>query len=63
MQFVQSDLTIIGAHTSSPVIYWKGQQVPFVSELKVVGGTVTITVPEDQLLAEMKSAGIKIIRS
>lgn len=31
MQTVQTDLTILGAHTPTPAIYWKGQQVTNVS--------------------------------
>ncbi|MCG3177624.1 MAG: hypothetical protein MOGMAGMI_02598 [Candidatus Omnitrophica bacterium] len=62
MQTVQTDLTILGAHTPTPAIYWKGQQVTNVSGLKVLDGKVTITVPEDPLLAEMQAAGIIVRR-
>jgi len=63
METVQTDLTIIGAHTESPMIYWKGQQVPNIVGLKVLNGIVTLTVPEDPVLAEMMAAGIKIVRA
>lgn len=63
MQTVQTDLVITGAHTPDPMIYWKGQQVSPVAAIKVINGVVTLTVPEDPLLAEMMAAGIKIVRA
>ena len=63
MQTVQSDLTIFGAHTTAPMVYWKGSQVSPVTALKVVNGVVTLTVPEDPVLAEMVAAGFKIVRA
>ena len=63
MNTVQTDLTITGAHTPIPVIYWKGQQVSPITALKVVNGVVTLTIPEDPKLAEMLAAGIKIVRA
>jgi hypothetical protein len=62
MQTAQGDLVLIGAHTQTPQIFWKGQQVQQVTGLRVVNGVVTITVPEDPVLAEMQAAGIKIVR-
>ena len=62
METVQTDLTIIGAHTVQPQVYWKGQLVPNLTGLKVINNTVTITLPEDPLLAEMISAGIIVRR-
>jgi len=62
MNTVQTDLTIVGAHTPTPSIYWKGQQVPNVAGLKVLGGIVTLTLQEDSALSEMMEAGIKIVR-
>lgn len=63
MQTVQTDLTIVGAHTPTPAVYWKGAAVPNITGLKVVGGVVTLTIPEDPLLAEMAAAGIRIVRA
>ena len=62
MNTVQADLVITGAHTPTPSIYWKGQPVQPVTGLKVVAGVVTLTIPEDPLLAEMAANGIKIVR-
>jgi hypothetical protein len=63
MQTTQGDLVLVGAHTQAPKIFWKGQQVQQVTGLRVVNGIVTITVPEDPVLAEMQAAGIKIVRA
>lgn len=63
MNTVQADLVITGAHTPAPLIYWKGQQVQPVTGLKVINGVVTLTIPEDPMLAEMVAAGIKIVRA
>lgn len=63
MQTAQGSLTILNAHTSEPTIYWNGAQVPAVTALKVVNGVVTLTVPEDPVLAEMIAAGVKIVRA
>ena len=62
MQTTQGDLVLIGAHTPTPAIFWKGQQVQQVTGLRVVNGVVTLNVPEDPVLAEMMAAGIKIVR-
>ena len=62
MQTAQGDLVLIGAHTPAPKVFWKGQPVPQVTGLRVVNGVVTLTVPEDPVLAEMQAAGIKIVR-
>lgn len=63
MKTLQTDLTILGAHTPTPAIYWKGQPVQAVTSLRVVNGVVTLTIPEDPLLAEMAAAGIRIVRA
>lgn len=63
MQTTQTDFVITGAHTPTPGIFWKGQTVPNVTGIKVVNGVVTLTIPEDPLLAEMAAAGIKIVRA
>jgi hypothetical protein len=62
MQTAQTDLTITGANTLTPSVYWKGQPVTQVSSLRVLNGVVTLILPEDPLLAEMAAAGIKIVR-
>lgn len=62
MNTAQTDLVITGAHTPSPGVFWKGQPVPAFSGLRVVGGVVTLTIHEDPVLAEMKAAGIQIVR-
>lgn len=63
MNTVQTDLVITGAHLPTAAVFWKGQQVPNISNLKVINGVVTLTIPEDPLHAEMQAAGIKIVRS
>lgn len=62
MQTTQTDLVITGAHTAQPGVFWKGQAVPQVAALKVANGVVTLTIPEDPVLAEMAASGIKIVR-
>lgn len=63
MQTTQTDLVITGAHTAQPGVFWKGQAVQGLTGLKVIAGVVTLTLPEDPLLAEMRDAGIKIVRA
>lgn len=43
MQTAQTDLTIVGAHTETPAIYWKGQPVQNVTGLRVIGGPESIS--------------------
>lgn len=62
MQTAQTDLTILGANTPEPAVFWKGQPVPAIKALSVAKGVVTLTLPEDPLLAEMIASGIKIVR-
>ena len=62
METVQTDLVITGAHTASPSVFWKGQPVSNVTGLKVYNNVVTLTVPEDPVLAELTANGIKIVR-
>lgn len=62
MQTTQADLVITGAHTAQPGVFWKGQPVANIAGLKVINGIVTLTVPEDPVLAEMAANGIKIVR-
>lgn len=63
MQTAQTDLTIVGAHTNTPAVYWKGQLVPNVTGLRVADGKVVLSVPDDPLLAEMQAAGIVVRRA
>lgn len=63
METTQGSLTIVNAHTSVPVVYWNGSEVSPVIAIKVVNGVVTLTVPEDPVLAEMIATGIKIVRT
>lgn len=62
METVQTDLVITGAHTASPLVFWKGQPVQNITGLKVYNNVVTLTVPEDPALAELTANGIKIVR-
>ena len=63
MNTTQGDLVLVGAHTATPAVFWKGQPVPQVAGIRVVNGQVTITVPEDPVLADMMASGIKIVRA
>ena len=63
METAQGSLTILNAHTPVPTVYWNGHAVSPVMAIKVVNGVVTLTVPEDPVLAEMTAAGIKIVRT
>jgi len=62
MQTASGQLTILNAHTPTPAVYWNGVQVPNITNLAVYNGKVTLTLPEDPVLAEMKAAGIVIKR-
>lgn len=62
METVQTDLVITGANTASPSVFWKGQPVQNITGLKVYNNVVTLTVPEDPVLAELTANGIKIVR-
>jgi len=62
LQVSQGQLTILNAHTLEPQVYWNGSQVPNVKALVVSNGKVTLSLPEDPILAEMKAAGIVIKR-
>lgn len=41
METVQTDLVITGAHTASPLVFWKGQPVQNITGLKVYNNVVT----------------------
>ena len=62
MQTAQGQLTILNAHTPEPTVFWNGTKVPNIKGLAVANGKVTLTLPEDPVLAEMKAAGIVIKR-
>jgi len=62
MQTAHGQLTILNAHTPEPQVFWNGDQVPNIKALAVYNGKVTLTLPEDPVLAEMKAAGIVIKR-
>ncbi len=62
MQTAQGQLTILNAHTPEPQVFWNGAQVLNIKGLVVANGKVTLTLPEDPVLAEMKAAGIVIKR-
>lgn len=61
MQTIQTDLIITGAHTPKPEVFWKGTPIP-ITNIRVVNNVVTLTLPEDPLVAEMVANGIKIVR-
>jgi len=62
MNTTQSQLTLLNPHTSTPAVYWNGVQILDVIKINVAGGKVTLTLPEDPILAEMAGAGIVIKR-
>jgi len=62
MQTAQGQLIILNAHTPEPQLFWNGAQVLNIKALAVYNGKVTLTLPEDPVLAEMKAAGIVIKR-
>ena len=66
MNITQSSLVIVGANTPDRKVFWNGQEVTGITELSINNNAerqrVAITVAEDQLLAEMKAAGIIIRR-
>jgi hypothetical protein len=62
MQISQGQLTILNAHTLEPQVFWNGLQVQNVKAIAVINGKVSLTLPEDPVLAEMKAAGIVIKR-
>ena len=62
MQTIQTDLTIIGAHTPDCRVFWKGQEVPNLGVSVSFDGKVVLRVAEDPTLADMQGAGIVIRR-
>lgn len=67
MQTTQGSLVIVGANTPECKVFWNGQELPGVVALNTVfdedDHRVVIKVNEDPVLAEMKAAGIKIVRA
>ncbi|HRC96260.1 MAG TPA: hypothetical protein PK317_05635 [Coprothermobacter proteolyticus] len=66
MNVSQGDLVIIGLHTNTPQVIWKGQTLPNVTAIRAVNDeltrTLSITISEDPLVAELKAAGIIVKR-
>ena len=67
MNTVQGSLTIINPHAPDAKVYWNGQEVSVtgisVQNDDVAKALVTLTVAEDPILAELKAAGIRIVRA
>jgi hypothetical protein len=68
MQTTTGSLTLLNAHTEAPQVFWNGIKVEGIKAISVTnfsGGVnrVTLTLPEDPILAEMQAAGITIKRS
>lgn len=65
MEVIQSSLVILGANTEQPTVMWNGTQVPVEAGSVTWDSTkrsVTLTIKEDPIVAEMKAAGIQIRR-
>lgn len=66
MNVSQGDLVIIGLHTDTPQVVWKGQTLTNVTAIRAVNDgltkTLSITISEDPLVAELKAAGIIVKR-
>lgn len=66
MNVSQGDLVIIGLHTNTPQVVWKGQTLTNVTAIRAVNDeltkTLSITISEDPLVAELKAAGIIVKR-
>lgn len=66
MNISQGSLVMVGLHTTEPKVFWNGQEVPGVKGITAsntgASPRVVLNVAEDPLLAEMKAAGIKIVR-
>ena len=67
MNTIQGSLTIINPHAPDAKVYWNGQEVSVtgisVQNDDVAKALVTLTVAEDPILAELKAAGIRIVRA
>lgn len=65
MEVIQSSLVILGANTVDPTVMWNGILVPVEAGSITWDSTkrsVTLTIKEDPIAAEMKAAGIQIRR-
>lgn len=66
MQTAQGSLTILNPHAPDAKVFWNGVEVAVhgisVSNDDVSKAQVILTVAEDPMLAEMKTAGIVIRR-
>ena len=67
MNTVQSDFVIIGANTPDMQVFFKGQQVAGVQDLKIdwdfKAPKVTLTLAETTQVQEMKASGISVRRA
>jgi hypothetical protein len=63
---VTTDLTVIGIHTPTPKVFWKGAELNGVVgiEARFTGDSnrVVITLKEDNVVSEMQSQGIIVKR-
>lgn len=62
----QGSLTMIGLNTSSPKVFFNGQEVPDILAINVVNNetvrTVSLKLAETPLIADLVAAGIQIRR-
>lgn len=56
------NLVIVDGNTPSPSVFWKGQKIEGVTNLKVINGVVTLGFKEDPIMADMAAAGVKIVK-
>ena len=67
MNTIQGSLTIINPHAPDAKVFWNGQEVSVtgisIQNDDVAKSLVTLTVAEDPILAELKAAGIRIVRA
>jgi hypothetical protein len=64
MNVAQGNLVLIGLHTKTPQVFWNGQLVDGIKQIKVTNDTlinkVQLTFSAEGALAEMVEAGIEI---
>lgn len=67
IQATQGSLVMVGLNTPEAQVFWNGVKVEGIKGIAVANGAglsrVTLTLPEDPILAEMQAAGIVIKRS
>lgn len=66
MNITQGSFVVVGANTPEAKVFWNGQEVEnlgFVIRNDINGQKVTIYIKEDPIIAELKSAGINVVRS